>query len=212
MATAHAPAVKQSKARKLFVLTPRVFATILIVTGLIGLMASFVLTLDKIHVLKDPSYNPLCNINPIFSCGSVMKSKQAEIAGMPNTIIGLVGFPMVITVAAVLLSGGKMHKRFWQLWMLGMLFGMGGFLYLFIQSVYSLKTLCVYCMSTWAALLPLIWYSLLWNLQEGYITAPKRLQKVVTFMRREHLGILVLVYLIIAMLIVHRFWYFFSTL
>lgn len=193
-------------------LSTRAFAIILIVTGLIGLVASFVLTADKIHVLRDPNYNPLCNINPIFSCGSVMKSSQAQVWGIPNTVFGLVGFSMVLSTAATLLAGARMKAWFWRLWMLGMLAGLGGFLYLYIQSVFNLKTLCIYCMSTWAALLPLIWYSLIWSLQNGYLPVPKRAQGAAHFMRKEHLSILLLIYLIIVTIIVVKFWYFFQTL
>lgn len=198
--------------RKFLNLSPRTFAIIVIITGVIGLIASFVLTVDKIHVLKDPSYSPACNINPIFSCGSVMKSKQAEVLGAPNTVFGLVGFAAVVTVGFAILAGAKLQAWFWRLWMVGMLFGTGGLMYLFFQSVFRLKTLCVYCMSTWAALLPLIWYSLLWCLERGYVPTPQRLRKVVDFMRSEHLSILVGVYLAIIVTIVHQFWYFFKTL
>lgn len=193
-------------------LSTRAFAIILIVTGVIGLVASFVLTADKIHVLRDPNYNPLCNINPIFSCGSVMKSSQAQVWGIPNTVFGLVGFSMVLAVAATLLAGARMKAWFWRCWMLGMVAGLGGFLYLFIQSVFNLKTLCVYCMSTWAALLPLIWYSLIWSLQNGYLPIPKRAESLARFIRKEHLSLLLLAYLTIIAIIVTKFWYFFKTL
>ena len=193
-------------------ISTRTFAIVLIITGIIGLLASFVLTADKIHVLKDPTYSPLCNINPIFSCGSVMKSSQAEVAGIPNTVFGLVGFAMVVCTGVSLLAGAKMKYWFWRAWMLGMLAGLGGFLYLYIQSVFTLKTLCIYCMSTWTALLPLIWYSFLWTLQEGYLATPRQLKPVVTFIRKEHLSLLLSFYLIAVVIIITKFWYFFKTL
>lgn len=190
----------------------RAFAIILIVTGLIGLTASFVLTADKIHVLRDPNYNPICNINPIFSCGSVMKSSQAQVLGIPNTVFGLVGFSMVLATAATLLAGARMKAWFWRCWMVGMTAGLGGFLYLFTQSVFNLKTLCVYCMSTWAALLPLIWYSFIWSLQNGYLPVPKRAEGAAHFIRKEHVSLLLLAYIVIIVIIVTKFWYFFQTL
>jgi uncharacterized membrane protein len=197
---------------KMLRLKPYVFALILIITGVIGLFAAFELTVDKIHVLKDPSYHPIFNINPVFSCKSVMQSNQAEVAGIPNTMFGLIGFSMVIAIGAAILAGAKFHKRFWQLWMLGMAAGAGMMLYLMYQSIYRLGTLCLFCMTTWAVLLPLIWYSLLWNLQHGNIPTPKRLEGLVRFMRRDHLSILVLIYLVLIFLIVNHFWYYFKTL
>lgn len=198
--------------RKMLHLRPKTFGIILMVTGFIGLLASIELTLDKINVLKDPNFSPVCNFNPIFSCQSVMLSNQAEVAGIPNTLFGLIGFAMVIAIGAAIIAGGRLSKRFWQLWMLGMAGGFVMMLYLIFQSIYRLGTLCVFCMTTWAILLPLIWYSLLWALQHQYISVPKRWEKATHIMRREHVGVLLLIYAVIVFLIVNHFWYYFKTL
>lgn len=81
----------------------RPFALLLVIGGALGLFASAVLTLDKIRLLKDPSYVPNCNINPIISCGSIMRSDQAEAFGFPNSLLGLAGFAVVIAIGAGLL-------------------------------------------------------------------------------------------------------------
>ena len=88
---------------------------IFIVASIIRLLASFVLTYDKIHYLKDPSYVPSCNINPIISCGSVMKTQQADLLGMPNTVFGIAGFSVLLILGLVAASGSKIHKKLWQL-------------------------------------------------------------------------------------------------
>lgn len=204
-------ALTESK-HKILHLKPSVFGTLLIVVGIVGLIASFALTMDKFHVLKNPEYQPICNINPILSCKSVMVSNQAEFLGVPNTIFGLIGFSMVIAIGAALLAGAKMHKRFWQLWLVGMAGGTVMMFYLMFQSIYRLETLCIFCMATWSVLLPMIWYSFLWALQHGYVPVHKKLERLVIFIRREHLSILILFYLIIIFLIVNQFWYFFKTL
>lgn len=199
-------------AQKKLNLTALKFGIILIVTGIIGLFASVQLTLDKIHVLEDPSFQPVCNFNPIFSCESVMLSTQAEVAGIPNTLFGLVGFAMVIAIGAAIIAGGKFHRRFWQLWMLGMAGGLFMMGYLIFQSIYRLGTLCLFCMITWAALMPLIWYSFQWGLQHRYLPVPKQLNKVANFVRREHLTLLLMAYVFVVFLIVNHFWYYFKTL
>lgn len=189
-----------------------VFGLILMVTGSIGLLASFALTVEKIHVLKDPNYNPICNINPILSCQSVMTSSQAELYGIPNTIFGLIGFSMVIAIGAALVAGGRFHKRFWQLWMIGMAGGLVMMVYLIFQSIYRLEKLCPFCMATWAALLPMLWYSYLWAVQHDIVATPRALHRVVQFMRREHLSLLIVVYMFLIVFIVNHFWYYFKTL
>lgn len=197
---------------KMLNLKPYVFGLILVITGIIGIFTSFELTVDKIHVLKDPTFQPVCNINPVFSCKSVMTSSQAELFGVPNTVFGLIGFSAVATIGVAMMFGARMNKLFWRFWMAGMVGGLAFMLYLMFQSIYRLGTLCLFCMTTWAALIPLIWYSLLWSLQHGYIPTPPKLESVVRFIRREHLSLMIVVYLVVIGLIVNHFWYYFKTL
>lgn len=194
------------------VLSPEWFAWLLVIVGIVGMITSTVLTLDKLHVLRDPSYNPACNVNPIFSCGSVMKTAQAEIAGAPNTLIGLATFPVLIAVGAVMLFGAKMNRRFWQLFQIGVMGGLGMVLYLFFQGVYRINALCIYCMATWVVILLLAWYTLLWNLQNGYITLPKKLAGFKDWSVAHHIDVIVVVYLLLIFAILNHFWYYFGPL
>ena len=65
--------------------------------GVIGLVAAFTLTVEKIELLLDPSYVPSCSINPVLSCGSVMSTHQASLLGFPNPLIGVIAFTVVVT-------------------------------------------------------------------------------------------------------------------
>ncbi|MEU0086679.1 vitamin K epoxide reductase family protein [Streptomyces sp. NPDC006274] len=47
---------------------------VMLLTGIVGWLASFQLTLDDWRLLRDPSYQPPCDISPVVSCGSVMSS------------------------------------------------------------------------------------------------------------------------------------------
>ena len=195
--------------------TPRIlsikwFSWLLIVVGIVGLVASTVLTLDKIHVLRDPTYNPACNINPIFSCGSVMQTKQAEIAGAPNTIVGLVAFPVLMSVGAMMLFGARMNRRFWQLFQLAVLGGLGAVVYLFFQGVYRINALCIYCLSVWVVVLLLTWYTTLWNLENGHIILPKRIAGFKAWALRHHIDVMLVVYLALIVAILNHFWYYFG--
>lgn len=199
------------KGTKLYI-GDKYFTFVLAITGVIGLIASFVLVVDKIHVLKDPTYNPSCNINPIFSCGSVMKSSQAEIFGVPNALIGVVAFAMVIAIAGAILAGAKLQHWFWRLWLVGLAGGIGGIAYLFFQSVFRLQTLCIFCMTVWTVLIALAWYSLLWCAERGVIRVPAKVQPLYKGALQNHLGVLALLYMLIIAFIVYKFWYYFGTL
>ncbi|MDH2393881.1 hypothetical protein QCN29_35035, partial [Streptomyces sp. HNM0663] len=43
----------------------RAFAWMLIVTGAAGLLAAWVITIDKFKLLEDPDFTPGCSLNPI---------------------------------------------------------------------------------------------------------------------------------------------------
>ena len=76
----------------------------LTITGLIGLVAAFVLLVEKIALLTDPTYVPSCSINPVLSCGSIMSTDQAEVFGFPNPILGVAGFTALLTLGVILLT------------------------------------------------------------------------------------------------------------
>lgn len=62
----------------------RALPWLLIVTGSLGLLSSFVITVDKFELLKNPDFRPSCSINPVLSCTNVMLSDQASVFGFPN--------------------------------------------------------------------------------------------------------------------------------
>lgn len=197
-------ATKESKWQK-------AYPYILIVGGLLGIFAALSLSLDEIKLLKNPGFQPVCNLNPLLSCTSVISSHQAKaFASIPNPYIGLAGFAIVVTVGMAILAGAKFKKWFWQGLLLGTTFGVSFVHWLIFQSVYNIGKLCLYCMLVWTVTIALFWYTLLYNLREGHIKTPAVLKKVVAFAQANHIGILFLWYLTIAVLIVHRFWYFFG--
>ncbi|MFB7665489.1 vitamin K epoxide reductase family protein [Kitasatospora sp. NPDC056138] len=192
--------------------TGRRTAWLLVVTGAVGLAASIELTLDKIRLLQNPSYVPSCNINPIISCGSVMRSSQASVFGFPNSLIGLVAFGVVIAIGAGLLAGATYRRWFWLGLQAGVVFGIGFVTWLMTQTLYSINALCPYCIVTWSAMIPLFWYTTLHNLRGGVIPVPRGLRPVVREAARYHWAVPVLWYAVIALLILDRFWYYWRTL
>ncbi|WP_354639931.1 vitamin K epoxide reductase family protein [Kitasatospora camelliae] len=190
----------------------RRFAWLLVVTGALGLFASTVLTIDKLRLLKDPSYVPNCNINPIISCGSIMRSAQAEAFGFANSLIGLAGFAVVLTVGAGLLAGARYRRWFWLGLQAGTVFGIGFTSWLMVQALYRIGALCPYCMVVWAAMIPLFWYTTLHNLRSGVIPVPRRLRPAVREATAYHWLVPALWYAVIGILVLTRFWYYWRTL
>ncbi|MFF2952876.1 vitamin K epoxide reductase family protein [Kitasatospora sp. NPDC057965] len=190
----------------------RAFSLFLLIAALIGLAASAVLTFDKLRILEDPSYIPSCNLNPVISCGSVMRTDQAEVFGFPNPLLGLAAFGALAAVGAGLLAGAAYRRWFWLGLQAGTLFGVGFVHWLIDQALYDIGALCPYCMVVWATVVTLFWYTTLHNLRSGVIPVGPRLQPVAREAARYHWALPVLWAAVIALLILNRFWSYWSTL
>lgn len=122
---------------------------VLLVSGVIGLSAAFVLLVEKIRLVADAAYVPSCSISPLLSCGSVMSTSQAEVFGFPNPILGVAGFAALVTVSVTVLSRVPLPTWYW----IGLTAGTGlGAVFvhwLIFQSLYRIGALCPYCMVVW---------------------------------------------------------------
>ncbi|HSX35408.1 MAG TPA: vitamin K epoxide reductase family protein [Patescibacteria group bacterium] len=184
---------------------------LLLVGGIIGLICSLVIAVDEFKLLHNASFKPGCDLNPIISCGSVMQSPQAHAFGFSNPFIGLMAFPVLITLGAMLLAGLKVTKRwFWLGLQAGALFGVLFIHWLFYETVYRIHALCPYCMVVWAITITTFWYVTLYNIQAGYIPLHGKWAAAGHFVQRHHLDILVVWLLAIALLILKHFWYYFG--
>lgn len=191
---------------------PIVLPYVLMIAGVVGMVASFALTYDKVQVLQNPSYNPSCNLNPILSCGSVMKTEQASLLGVPNTIFGLVAFTALLTFGALLASGAKVSRWIWLSAQVMATAGVVFMHYLFFQGVYRIHAICPWCFVVWMITIPTFWYITMYNLQQRHIFAPKALQPATNFIQKHHGDVLLTWYVVIFGILLQRFWYYWSTL
>jgi uncharacterized membrane protein len=127
-----------------------------LIAGVIGLIASATLTVEKIELLLDPSYVPSCNLNPIVSCGSVMTTPQASALGFPNSLIGIVGFSVVTVTGVLAVTKVRLPQWYWAGMTLGTLIAAGFVHWLVFQSLYRIGALCPYCMVVWLATVSLL--------------------------------------------------------
>ena len=131
------------KTEKLF--TKWLFSTML-VFGIAGLAASFTLSVEKYHLLQNPDTTLSCSFNIVLNCAPVMKTWQASVFGFPNSLIGVVSYPVVIVIALLGLARVSMPRWFLIGAQIGYTLG-GIFAYwLFFQSVYVIQVLCPWCL------------------------------------------------------------------
>ena len=172
--------------------------------GVMGWIASFGLTLERIAVASDPDRITSCDISPFLSCKSVMLSEQAALLGFPNPLIGLAAFFAPVVVGFAILAGAKFASWFWNLFLVGHVFAMGFVIWLFSQSAYVIGALCIYCMVAWAATIPLFWSVLGYSLNEGHLgVKPMRAGE---FVYEWAWVLTLLTYTTLIVLIVIQFW------
>lgn len=124
--------------------------------GAIGLIASLALTVEKIRSLANPAYNPSCNINPILSCGSVMRTDQASVLGIPHSLFGVVAFTVVVVSGLLAVTKVALPRWYWVGLAVGTLLGAGFAHWLIFTSLHTIGALCPYCMVVWTVTVPLL--------------------------------------------------------
>ncbi len=121
---------------------------VILVAATIALTAAFVLSLEKIHLMQQPDAVLSCSFNLVLNCSTVMQTWQSQVFfGIPNMYIGLMAFPVLITVAVAALFGGASFKKGFLMTMnIGVLLGTVFAYWLFFQSVYAIQVLCPWCL------------------------------------------------------------------
>ncbi|MGX5717651.1 vitamin K epoxide reductase family protein [Arthrobacter sp. MAHUQ-56] len=150
----------------------RPFGWLLVITGVVGWLASGTLVLEKLEVLKDPNHTTVCDVNPWISCGQVMQTWQSSLFGFPNMFIGIVAFAITITVGMALLSGATFARWYWLGLQAGVTLGFAFVVWLWSQALYAIHILCPFCMIVWAAMIPLFVWTTIRNISAGIIPMP----------------------------------------
>jgi uncharacterized membrane protein len=140
------PAVPVSLARAWWVL----------IAGVTGLIASMTLTVEKIEILTNSSYTPSCNINPIVSCGSVMATPQASVLGFPNSLTGIAAFSVVVVTGVLAVMKVQLPRWYWVGLAAASLVGAAFVHWLIFQSLYRIGALCPYCIVVWVVTISLL--------------------------------------------------------
>lgn len=179
----------------------------LLLTGIVGLLASFSLSIDKLRLLENPDFVPACSLNPIISCLSAMSSTQSEILGVPNSFIGMMVYTGVVVIAGLLVFRATFPKIVWQILIGFALVGILFVHYLIIQSLFVIHVICPWCLSIWVTS-PILFFSLIYEYGKatGFSQPASWLERLTQYLSRQRVSLSVIWYtlLIIAIAIVFR--------
>jgi uncharacterized membrane protein len=141
------------------------------ISGAIGLIASFVLSIDFVKLAANPDASLGCSINARINCATVAKDWAAHLLGtyFPNAFLGIAAEAVVITVAVALI-GGVVFPRWFMLtaqsiYTVGFVFAW----WLFAESYFRIGALCPWCLLI-TATTTLVWAGLTRiNVRDGHL-------------------------------------------
>lgn len=144
----------------------------MVISGVLGLIASFVLSIEAWQLAADPDATFGCDINAVISCGKVASEWQAQLLGFPNAFLGILFETVVLTISIATLGGVRFPRWYMRgvqvLYTIGLLFA----LWLFSQSYFVINVLCPWCLLI-TVTTTLVWAGLTrMNVRDGVIPAP----------------------------------------
>jgi uncharacterized membrane protein len=179
---------------------PVAIASFLVIAGALGLLAAFELSIEKVLTLSNPDYVPNCNVGVLVGCSVNLASDQGSLFGFPNPFIGLMAWPVVITIGVAILAGARFARWFWIGLNVGVTGALAFVIWLIAQSIYVLDVLCPWCMLTWAVTIPVFLAVTLYNLREGHLPASERVRSLAAVLLRWIAVITVACYAIVLVL------------
>ena len=177
-----------------------------LIAGVVGLAAALTLTVEKIKLLENPGYVPSCAINPVLSCGSVMVTPQAAAFGFPNPMIGIVAFSVVVVAGVLAIAKVSLPQWFWVGLAAGTALGVVFVHWLIYQSLYTIGALCPYCMAVWAVTIPLF------VVVSSIALRPLASNGFARFIHQWRWSLVALWFTALILMILVRFWEYWSTL
>lgn len=161
--------------------------TSMLVGALLSLLASFVLSVEAVELAKNPNAELSCSVNVVLNCATVAKHSSAALWGFPNSFLGLIAEPIVITVAIAGLAGIKFPRRFMFAAQIGYTLGLIFAYYLFFTSMFVIQALCPWCLLVTATTTFVFFAITRYNIRENNLYLPKKIQKAAhTFVERDY--------------------------
>jgi uncharacterized membrane protein/protein-disulfide isomerase len=132
-------------------------ARLALLCALVGLAASAYAAYVHYHLLYDPFYRSLCDVNATVSCTTVYQSRYSTFQGIPVAVLGGLWFAVATLLSVTGLTARDKTVREsvpGYLFVLSTL-GLAVILYLGYASLFLIKAVCLACLTTYAAVIGL---------------------------------------------------------
>ena len=149
----------------------------MLVGAILSLIASFVLSVEAIELARNADAVLACSFNAVLNCATVGLHPSAHLFGFPNSFLGLIAEPIVITVAIAGLAGTKFPRLFMFVAQVGYTLGLIFAFWLFGMSYFVIGALCPWCLLV-TATTTFVWFAITrYNIREGNLYLPAKLEK-----------------------------------
>lgn len=124
-----------------------------LVAASLGLIASLVLSHEALILAANKSAVLSCSLNAVVNCATVANHWSASLMGFPNSFFGLMTFPVVMTIAVVILSGVKLPTWIMRASQIGVSLGLIFAGWMLYMSLVVIRVMCPWCLATDLAML-----------------------------------------------------------
>lgn len=153
-----------------------IFASML-VGSIASLIASFVLSVEAVELARNPDAELACSINIILNCATIGLHESSYLFGFPNSFLGLIAEPVVMTVAIAGLAGVAFPRLFMAVAQVFYTLGFGFAIYLLGVSYFVIGALCPWCLLV-TLTTTLVWFAITrYNIKEDNLYLPSKVQK-----------------------------------
>ena len=151
----------------------------MIISGSIGLVTSFVLSIEAWQLAADSSARFGCDISSVLSCSTVAQTWQARILGFPNAFLGIFFEAVVLAISVAIFAGVKFPR--WYMLGTNLLYTIALFFafWLFGQSYFIIQVLCPWCLLITLTTTLVFGGITRINIRDGVIQAPEGLRRAV---------------------------------
>jgi len=151
----------------------------MIISGFIGLVTSFVLSIEAWQLAADSSARFGCDVSSVLSCSAVAQTWQARILGFPNAFLGIFFEAVVLAISVGIAAGVKFPR--WYMACTNLLYTVALFFafWLFGQSYFVIQVLCPWCLLITLTTTLVFGGITRINIRDGVIPAPEGLRRAV---------------------------------
>ena len=150
----------------------------MIISGFIGLVTSFVLSIEAWQLAANSSARFGCDISSVLSCSAVAQTWQARILGFPTAFLGIFFEAGVLAISVAIFAGVKFPR--WYMLGTNLLYTIALFFafWLFGQSYFIIQVLCPWCLLITLTTTLVFGGITRINIRDGVIPAPEGLRRI----------------------------------